>query len=878
MKKLLLALFALPLFTFGQVTTTIDFDTNSKWTTSGTGYGNHSYNDGLFRMTSVNIFKENNAPTGGYPAYFGTSAIRLRHNQESSVNITITSNGVSTFSFKVRGWALPNPKVKVSYSIDGTTFVPLTPINNAFLGGSNEWKVYTGEINSDNNNIIIKLEKDGVTSNERAMIDDFTWTEYVEPAPACSFALAGLTAITCDDNGTPTVENDDKIKFSLNPTATNNATAYNVTVPVGYTVTPTTANFGAATEFTLTHANGAAGNGDVIVTLTDATTATCTLDVTVTDPGICSVATVCTINNAQLSGITCDNNGTPIVENDDNIKFTLNPLASVHATTYNVTVPTGYTVTPTSANYGAATEFTLTHANGAAGSGDVLVTLTDATDTDCTLDVTVADPGICSNATPTLASSVATITAWSYLLGTTPTVANFTFNGNALNSDVTVTAPAEFEISKDNVTFEGTLTYVLGSQTAMVDSIVYVRPAATSTGTFTGNITLATTGATTVEVAVSATVTGYTVMTIPVATEKNQDNLSSKKGQLAIVEGVIHCMDFKAGAGYNMTILDPLGNGIYVFKNRDIVGYANPVAGEKIKVYGKIDQFNGLIQIAADTIIVLSTGEATLSPTLLTTDMNYDNTVNKLIRIEGLTLPSGITNWPTNGNINATAGTKTYSIRITPASDLSGAAIPEGPFNVEGIGTIYKTSAPFNSGFQILPCGSDGISLVPACDPLSDSIIFNQSNLTLTPFEAADPDITYIWGQCVPDLGIVDFMGAGSTNRVFNVSEEGVYTVKLIREGCAPVVAECLEVVFLSTSNVLANATKVYPNPFNTSLTIVSEKAVAYNVIDIQGKTIVSTSALNNTTTINTADWTQGVYFIEFAGANGEKHTVKMVK
>lgn len=106
----------------------------------------------------------------------------------------------------------------------------------------------------------------------------------------------------------------------------------------------------------------------------------------------------CNLTDAMLAGLTCvDANSTPSDATDDELQFTLNPQGTGTGAMYNVSVSSG-TISPTSASYGSAQTFTLQ--DGSAGSGNVTVTITDATTGTCTLPVTIMDPGSCSTPPP----------------------------------------------------------------------------------------------------------------------------------------------------------------------------------------------------------------------------------------------------------------------------------------------------------------------------------------------------------------------------------------------------------------------------------------------------------------------------------------------
>lgn len=136
----------------------------------------------------------------------------------------------------------------------------------------------------------------------------------------CNLSANGLASVMCNDNGTGTDPSDDIISFDLNPTGTNTATTYNLTVSGGGTITPTSGTYGSATSFQLQ--GGSAGAGNVTVTITDATDATCTIQAMVTNSRQCSfnftgsnsfmAIDPCSCNGDQVQNIdgTVDTKGT----------------------------------------------------------------------------------------------------------------------------------------------------------------------------------------------------------------------------------------------------------------------------------------------------------------------------------------------------------------------------------------------------------------------------------------------------------------------------------------------------------------------------------------------------------------------------------------
>lgn len=120
-------------------------------------------------------------------------------------------------------------------------------------------------------------------------------------------------------------------------------------------------------------------------------------DVSISSGTPCPACSGCSVDDAGLSSVACNNNGTTPDDTDDYITFELNPTGCDLGATYSVSVSGGgaSSVTPNSGiSYGAPTTFTVN--TGSAGGGDVTITITDVSGGGCTLDVVASDPGTCS--------------------------------------------------------------------------------------------------------------------------------------------------------------------------------------------------------------------------------------------------------------------------------------------------------------------------------------------------------------------------------------------------------------------------------------------------------------------------------------------------
>lgn len=120
-----------------------------------------------------------------------------------------------------------------------------------------------------------------------------------------------------------------------------------------------------------------------------------------------------------------------------------------------------------------------------------------------------------SATTPTLTVSKSSISSGlTYVSGSGPSAAQtFTVSGSNLTSNVTVTAPTNFEVSKDGSSYAGSQT-ITASGTLSATTIYVRLKSGLAVNSYSGNITVASTGATSKTVSLSGSVTApaYTVV------------------------------------------------------------------------------------------------------------------------------------------------------------------------------------------------------------------------------------------------------------------------------------------------------------------------------------------------------------------------------
>ena len=154
----------------------INFDDATKWSaTTPASYGNHTYTDGSFTATGVDVLRNTTTAQDVFAGALGTYSFRLRDNSTTNLTMTIASGGVGNFTFKARRWdATPATNFTVEYSTDGGTNWTTSSTINASVTTDSDWKNINGIVNSSNANVKIRIKSNGTT--ERIMVDDFTWT------------------------------------------------------------------------------------------------------------------------------------------------------------------------------------------------------------------------------------------------------------------------------------------------------------------------------------------------------------------------------------------------------------------------------------------------------------------------------------------------------------------------------------------------------------------------------------------------------------------------------------------------------------------------------------------------------------------------------
>ena len=244
--------------------------------------------------------------------------------------------------------------------------------------------------------------------------------------------------------------------------------------------------------------------------------------------------------------------------------------------------------------------------------------------------------------------------------------------------------------------------------------------------------------------------------TLPQVKGVNAQFLPDSSGKMCKLVGTVlgvNTQTFATTGNLGFTIHDgSVGFGVFGAGTKNLGYTVNE--GDVIRVIGVIGHFNGLAQINADSIVVISTNGALPSPVVIT-DMN-ESTESQLIRMNDVYVINS-TQWTNAGSgfsVNVTNGPDTIQLRIdADVSDVYSAPCPVGTFDVVGIGGQFDNSAPHNSGYQFLPRRlADFIFPVPVTYDLAITEIMASSNDPNTLISDDWFEITN-YGSSAVDLG-----------------------------------------------------------------------------------------------------------------------------
>ena len=245
------------------------------------------------------------------------------------------------------------------------------------------------------------------------------------------------------------------------------------------------------------------------------------------------------------------------------------------------------------------------------------------------------------------------------------------------------------------------------------------------------------------------------------------DFIPDRLGQIVKVRGTVTSINFRP-TGTEYYIQDATG-GIDIFASTTSFGSFG--IGTTVEATGAITQFNGLTELQVTS--VTPTGSATPpAPQVVTLSQLADGGAGeavegRLIRVDNVTITSG--SYPlagASGNVTIADATGSVTMRIDSDTNIDGTPTTTGMFTVVALASQFVSSAPFDSGYQILPRSLSDIVVTgaPALAASPTSLDFGSVTVRI----ALPPTLTLPKSK---DVG--DAASAGAPVTTMSESERG---------------------------------------------------------------------------------------------------------
>ncbi len=519
--------------------------------------------------------------------------------------------------------------------------------------------------------------------------------------------------------------------------AVNLSTDLIITAPTGVEISQS-ANSGFMASLTLNQSSGVVAATTIYVRLTGAAVNTVSGNIT-------NASTGATAQNVAISGEVVPQPSILVTPTSLSGFSTFVGTASTTQTytvsgsdltaDISVTAPTGFEIS-TASNSGFGASLTLTQISGSVASTTIYVRLKGTsvgtpsgnishTSTNAnTKDVAVSGS---VNAIPVITISGTPLSAFSTSQGTPSVAQQYSVSGANLTNDIVLTAPTGFEIRTGMNAYAATLTLTQTGGSIAVTTID-VRLTGVNFGAFSGNISHASTDATTQNVAVSGTVVelatsiGVVRSTIPAQ--------NSYTGSPVRIKGKVTGI-----FGNNKFYVSDVTGGIAIFQT-NIVSANSLAFGDSVNVKGTTARFNGEAELLTITSITKLTAGTAPTPKIF----DSNNPPAGVSLNQFLADNEGDFVKITSVNINATgtfATSRNYSIlacnnqggseiRIDAAASTFATAnnvvIPSATQDITGVVGHFITANGGTDKLQLFPRTTTDLSNSAITCPLSSGV------------------------------------------------------------------------------------------------------------------------------------------------------------
>jgi hypothetical protein len=371
---------------------------------------------------------------------------------------------------------------------------------------------------------------------------------------------------------------------------------------------------------------------------------------------------------------------------------------------------------------------------------------------------------------PVITPSATTLTNFAPCSGSVSNAQTFTFTGSNLTSAVTVTAPANFQVSSNGSTFVNSFT-VPASGTSIASTTVWVRSTTSASGTLSGSVTLSATNASTQSIALSGS-----VLTTPVLSVTNGSRCgtgtvalgatSTQSGTVSWFSSVSGGSALATGTSYTTPSISATttyfvsgNNGCYTSSPRQAVtATINEVPTITGSSIGYINQQTLLTgsgtPASSSTWATSNSAIATVSGTNSTTGT-----------VTGVATGSATITYRNSSNCTNTSSITVYNPTITTStSSLSAFTACQGSASAAQTFTVSGTSIPVSilvtapTGFEVSTNASSGYGSSFTLNAVSGTVSSTTVHIRLAASATGTPS------------GTISITSTNATTRTVSVS------------------------------------------------------------------------------------------------------------
>lgn len=227
-------------------------------------------------------------------------------------------------------------------------------------------------------------------------------------------------------------------------------------------------------------------------------------------------------------------------------------------------------------------------------------------------------------------------------------------------------------------------------------------------------------------------------------------------------------------SGLSFTIHDgTAGIGVYAPGSASNFGYTVN-EGDSLVIQGEVDAFNGLSQMAfLDTILLV--GNGTIPSPMVVTDLD-ESTESEHIRINNVTVTGQFTGGG-GTTYDISDGANTYEMYVDNDVNVT---IPNGTFDVIGVGGQFDNSTPYTSNYNITVHKASGI--------ISGITELSKEDVQVYPNPATDKVVINTVVTGLENIQILDVTGRlvmtqdiANSRQILNIGsiEPGMYVIRV---------------------------------------------------------------------------------------------------